>query len=249
MADENKKKSLKEQLEEFDFKSIGGLNIFDTPVSPSSALKRIEEGREKEKIKQATDEAIELYPKGSKGFAEATKDKTILENAEENNEVSLGESVSNAIISGAIKFPYGWAQLTADIKDAIGDDVPLEETNLAKLDAWFDSTVMGELMNYSEEKIPFTRIHEPKHLHPEVKYNNDKTLIIKEYSKKDNGSNPYYPINDLKNQNLVLKYREKVSENKNLFICGRLGDYKYYDMDKTIEMALSTFQKFDEKRK
>ena len=79
MADEDKKKSLKEQLEELDFKSIGGLNIFDTPVSPSSALKRIEEGREKEEIKQATDEAIELYPKGSKGFAEATKDKTILE--------------------------------------------------------------------------------------------------------------------------------------------------------------------------
>ena len=134
MADEDKKKSLKEQLEDVDFKSIGGLNIFDTPVSVSDTLKRIEKGREKEEIKQATDEAIDLYPKGSKGFAEATKDKTILE-AEENNEVSLGESVSNAIVSGAIKIPYGWAQLTAEIKDAIGDDVPLEETNLAKLDA------------------------------------------------------------------------------------------------------------------
>ena len=156
MADEDKKKSLTEQLEDVDFKSIGGLNIFDTPVSVSDTLKRIEEGREKEKVKQATEEAIDLYPKGSKGFAEATKDKTILENAEENNEVSLGESVSNAIISGAIKIPYGWAQLTAEIKDAIGDDVPLEETNLAKLDAWFDSTVMGELMNYSEEKARAT---------------------------------------------------------------------------------------------
>ena len=45
-------------------------------------------------------------------------------------------------------------------------------------------------MNYSEESIPFTRIHEPKHLHPEVKYNTDKTLIIKEYSKKDDGKQP-----------------------------------------------------------
>lgn len=105
------------------------------------------------------------------------------------------------------------------------------------------------VMNYSEESIPFTRIHEPKHLHPEVKYNTDKTLIIKEYSKKDDGNNPYYPINDLKNQKMVLKYREKVSENKNLFVCGRLGDYKYYDMDKTIEMALSTFEKFEKIRK
>ena len=44
---------------------------------------------------------------------------------------------------------------------------------------------------------------------------------------------------------MVLKYREKVSQNENLFVCGRLGDYKYYDMDKTIEMALSTFEKFE----
>ena len=155
MADKDKKKSLKEQLEDVDFKAIGGLNIFDVPVSPSAALKRIEEGREKEKVKQETEEALSLYPEGSKGFAEAAKDKTIID-AEENNEVSLGESVSNAIISGAIKIPYGWAQLTAEIKDAIGDDVPLEETNLAKLDAYFDSTVLGELMNYSEEKARAT---------------------------------------------------------------------------------------------
>ena len=71
MADEDKKKSLKEQLEDIDFKSIGGLNIFDTPVSPSAALKRIEEGREKEKVKQETEEALSLYPTGSKGFIEA----------------------------------------------------------------------------------------------------------------------------------------------------------------------------------
>ena len=73
MADEDKKKSLTEQLEDVDFKSIGGLNIFDTPVSVSDTLRRIEEGREKEKVKQATEEAIDLYPKGSKGFAEASK--------------------------------------------------------------------------------------------------------------------------------------------------------------------------------
>ena len=65
MADEDKKKSLKEQLDDVDFQSIGGLNIFDTPVSVSDTLRRIEEGREKEKVKQATEEAINLYPKGS----------------------------------------------------------------------------------------------------------------------------------------------------------------------------------------
>ena len=71
MAEKKKKKSLKEQLEDIDFKSIGGLNIFDTPVSVSDTLRRIEEGREKEKIKQETEEALSLYPEGSKGFAEA----------------------------------------------------------------------------------------------------------------------------------------------------------------------------------
>ena len=55
MADKDKKKSLKEQLEDIDFKSIGGLNIFDTPVSVSDTLRRIEEGREKEKVKQSTE--------------------------------------------------------------------------------------------------------------------------------------------------------------------------------------------------
>lgn len=100
------------------------------------------------------------------------------------------------------------------------------------------------VMNYAEEKIPFTRIHEPKHLHPEVNNSSSKSLIIKEFSLKDDGSNPYYPISDEKNQKIVLKYRNEVSKNKNLFICGRLGDYKYYDMDKTIEMALETFEKF-----
>ena len=99
-------------------------------------------------------------------------------------------------------------------------------------------------MNYADVEIPYTRIHEPRHLHPEIDYNIKKSLIIKEFSKTDNGSNPYYPISDGKNQEIVIKYRNEVSKYKNLYICGRLGDYKYYDMDKTIEMALETFDKF-----
>ncbi len=101
------------------------------------------------------------------------------------------------------------------------------------------------VMNYADENIPFTRIHEPKHLHPEEENTLPNTLIIKEFSLKDDGSNPYYPISDDRNQKIVLKYRKEVSKVDNLFICGRLGDYKYYDMDKTIEMALETFDKFN----
>ncbi len=99
------------------------------------------------------------------------------------------------------------------------------------------------VMNYAEESVSYTRIHEPRHLHPERNsvYPTDKTLIIKEYSLTDNGMDPYYPINDQKNLELVLKYREEASKIKNLIIAGRLGEYKYYDMHQTIGKALDFF--------
>ncbi|MDP7319730.1 MAG: UDP-galactopyranose mutase [Bacteriovoracaceae bacterium] len=98
------------------------------------------------------------------------------------------------------------------------------------------------VMNYAEEEVPYTRIHEPSHLHPEREPNEEKALIIKEFSLKDDGSNPYYPINDERNSNLVLKYREEADKSENLIISGRLGDYKYYDMHHTINMALELFE-------
>ena len=121
-----------------------------------TTLDKIDAYKEKEKKLKEAETDIEELPKGSPGYKKAALDKTIIEQAEDNNEVSLSTSVSNAIVSGAIKIPYGWAQLTAEIKDAIGDDVPIEETNVAKLDAWFDQTVIGEVMKYSEEKARAT---------------------------------------------------------------------------------------------
>ena len=100
------------------------------------------------------------------------------------------------------------------------------------------------VMNYADVEVPFTRIHEPRHLHPERSdYPNDKTMIIKEYSLLDDGSNPYYPINDDRNQNLILKYRDEANELNNIIISGRLGEYKYYDMHDTINHALTMFDK------
>lgn len=106
------------------------------------------------------------------------------------------------------------------------------------------------VMNYAEESIPYTRIHEPRHLHPEKEnlYPTDKTLIIKEYSLMDDGENPYYPIKDQDNQDKVIKYREDANYLKNVFISGRLGDYKYYDMHDTINRALETFDVIKEKQ-
>lgn len=98
------------------------------------------------------------------------------------------------------------------------------------------------VMNYAEESIPYTRIHEPRHLHPEKNYTKEKTLIIEEYSEPDDGNNPYYPINDEKNQKLILKYRNETQKLNNVAISGRLGDYKYYDMHQTIAMALELYE-------
>ncbi|CAK8721628.1 UDP-galactopyranose mutase [Candidatus Electrothrix gigas] len=98
------------------------------------------------------------------------------------------------------------------------------------------------VMNYAEESIPFTRIHEPRHLHLERSYPNDKTLIIREYSRMDDGTEPYYPINDEKNQALLLKYHEEARKFPNVIFSGRLGEYKYLDMHQTIENALTLFE-------
>ena len=98
------------------------------------------------------------------------------------------------------------------------------------------------VMNYAEEAIPYTRIHEPKHLHPEREYSKNHTLIIREFSKLDTKNQPYYPINDHKNQELILKYRAETNLLKNTIISGRLGDYKYYDMHQTIARALEVYE-------
>jgi UDP-galactopyranose mutase len=102
------------------------------------------------------------------------------------------------------------------------------------------------VMNYADVDIPYTRIHEPRHLHPERNdYPSDRTLIIKEYSKLDDGTNPFYPINDERNQKLILKYRNEASKLENTIISGRLGEYRYFDMHDTINHALMMFDKIE----
>ncbi len=96
-------------------------------------------------------------------------------------------------------------------------------------------------INYPEIKYPFTRITEPRHFHPERNYAKNKTLVIKEYSETGSVERPYYPINDEKNEKLAQRYREMAADSSNLILGGRLGDYKYYDMDKVIEKAFETY--------
>ncbi len=101
----------------------------------------------------------------------------------------------------------------------------------------------NSVINYPELKYKFTRIHEPKHLHPERNYfKNNKTIIIKEYPKKDN-KEPYYPINDLQNRQKQKKYSVTARKVNNFLFGGRLANYAYYDMDMTILAALTLFKK------
>ena len=94
------------------------------------------------------------------------------------------------------------------------------------------------VINYTEYDIPYTRIIEHKHF--EFDTTSPKTVISREYSKTfENGDEPYYPVNNDVNNNLYQKYLEEASKLNNVYFGGRLGHYKYYDMDKVILEALS----------
>jgi UDP-galactopyranose mutase len=97
------------------------------------------------------------------------------------------------------------------------------------------------VVNYTERNIPYTRIIEHKHFEFGTQ---PKTVISKEYSMEwKPGIEPYYPVNDEANTSLYEKYKELAENNKNIIFGGRLGNYKYYDMDKVIEVALEAVSK------
>lgn len=97
-------------------------------------------------------------------------------------------------------------------------------------------------VNYTDRETPWTRIIEHKWFQfGKDDEGNDlpKTVISREYSSEwKPGDEPYYPVNDEKNSELYKKYRELANHEQKVIFGGRLGEYKYYDMDKTIEVAL-----------
>lgn len=107
------------------------------------------------------------------------------------------------------------------------------------------------VMNYNDLEPKFTRIHEFKHFHPERAddvakwpgYASDynKTVIVREYSKAwQQGDEPYYPINTTKDKAKLAKYQDlaQADKSKQIYFGGRLGEYAYYDMDKSFASAL-----------
>ena len=102
------------------------------------------------------------------------------------------------------------------------------------------------VMNYNDADVPYTRIHEFRHFHPErTNYPTDKTVIVREFSRfAESGDEPYYPINTPEDREKLAKYRElaKVeAASRNIVFGGRLGTYQYLDMHMAIGSALSVF--------
>ncbi len=100
------------------------------------------------------------------------------------------------------------------------------------------------VMNYADEDVPFTRIIEPRHFHPERgdRYPTDRTVIQREYSRfAEVGDEPYYPINTAEDRARLLEYRDLAKAEKQVLFGGRLGTYKYLDMHMAIGAALSMY--------
>ena len=97
-------------------------------------------------------------------------------------------------------------------------------------------------VNYTDRETPWTRIIEHKWFEfgkDEAGNDLPKTVISREYSSEwKPGDEPYYPVNDEKNSKLYEQYKELANKESNVVFGGRLGEYKYYDMDKVIEVAL-----------
>jgi UDP-galactopyranose mutase len=97
------------------------------------------------------------------------------------------------------------------------------------------------VVNYTEREIPYTRIIEHKHFEFG---NQPKTVISREYSSEwKPGVEPYYPVNDQRNGELYAKYKALAEKEENVIFGGRLGEYKYYDMDAVIASALDLCNK------
>jgi len=99
------------------------------------------------------------------------------------------------------------------------------------------------VINYGCLEKPYTRISEHKHFAPWE--NHDKTIIYKEYSRScERNDIPYYPIRLTADKQILSNYEALTKKENNVSFVGRLGTYRYLDMDVTVNEALSTAQKF-----
>lgn len=153
---------------------------------------------------------------------------------DENNEYSKDKIVGKipVVYTGPLDryFNYSEGKLSWRTLDFEKEILPIED---------YQGT---SVMNYGNREVPYTRIHEFKHFHPERDYPKDKTIIMREYSRfADNNDEPYYPINTPQDREVLLKYRELMKNEDKVFFGGRLGTYQYLDMHMAIMSALTMF--------
>ncbi|WP_448003846.1 UDP-galactopyranose mutase [Agromyces bauzanensis] len=99
------------------------------------------------------------------------------------------------------------------------------------------------VMNYADLDVPYTRIHEFRHFHPEREYATDRTVIMREFSRfAARGDEPYYPVNTPEDRARLLAYRELAKGESDVLFGGRLGTYQYLDMHMAIGSALSMYE-------
>lgn len=164
-----------------------------------------------------------------------------------------------------VQLDTDWFDVRADIR-AANPDAPVVYTG--PLDRYFDYSAgrlgwrtldfdvevlpVGDfqgtaVMNYNDADVPYTRIHEFRHFHPERadRYPKDKTVIMKEYSRfAEEDDEPYYPINTPEDRKILAAYRELAAQetaNDQVLFGGRLGTYQYLDMHMAIASALTMF--------
>ena len=143
------------------------------------------------------------------------------------NKEELNKLAKNIIYTGPIDAYYDYCYGPLEYRTVYFETEVLNTSNYQG----------NAVINYTEYNVPYTRIIEHKHF--EFDTTSPKTAISKEYSKTwQLGDEPYYPVNDEKNTSLYNKYNELAKKEVNIHFGGRLGEYKYYDMDKVIAKAL-----------
>jgi UDP-galactopyranose mutase len=96
------------------------------------------------------------------------------------------------------------------------------------------------VMNYADADVPWTRIHEFRHFHPERDYPTDQTVVVREFSRgAEAGDEPYYPVNAASDRERLSRYRQRAAAQDNVLFGGRLGTYRYLDMHMAIASALT----------
>jgi UDP-galactopyranose mutase len=96
------------------------------------------------------------------------------------------------------------------------------------------------VVNYADTDVPWTRIHEFRHFHPERDYPTDRTVVVREYSRRAEAADePYYPVSTPQDREVLGRYRDRAASEPDVYFGGRLGTYQYLDMHMAIASALS----------